>query len=59
MELLPHIFERGVHTGGGNGYGLSICRDILYVYGGDIWIENNRDGGASVIFTLPAYEGEK
>jgi signal transduction histidine kinase len=58
-ELLPHVFERGVHAGGGNGYGLSICRDILRIYGGDIWIENNKDGGASVIFTLPPLEGDE
>jgi signal transduction histidine kinase len=38
----------------GLGLGLSICRRLIEAHGGSIRGENNRDGGASFTFTLPA-----
>jgi signal transduction histidine kinase len=37
----------------GTGLGLSIARTIVETYGGKIWAENRRDGGAVFHFTLP------
>lgn len=34
------------------GIGLSVCSAILHAHGGQIWAENNREGGASIYFTL-------
>lgn len=39
---------------GGMGVGLSICRTIVEAHGGQIWIEEPRQGGAIFAFTLPA-----
>jgi len=36
----------------GMGMGLSICKTLLQVHGGQIWSQNNADGGASLHFTL-------
>lgn len=49
-------FERGdaPATVRGTGLGLSLCRSIVTRHGGRIWAENNSDGGASFVFTLPA-----
>ncbi len=56
-ELLPHVFERGFSTGG-TGFGLYLCKTVVESHGGRIWIESTQGGGTSVIFVLPAYEGQ-
>lgn len=37
----------------GVGLGLAICRAIIEVHGGKIWLECPPDGGAHFHFTLP------
>lgn len=39
----------------GNGLGLAICKGIIEAHGGLIYAKTNPTGGASFIFTLPAY----
>jgi signal transduction histidine kinase len=39
--------------GDGLGLGLSICRRIIAVHGGRLWVEENTDHGATFVFTLP------
>ncbi len=41
---------------GGAGLGLSICRSIVEVHGGRIWVDNLFSGGAAFHFTLPLSE---
>jgi signal transduction histidine kinase len=40
--------------GDGLGLGLSICRRIITVHGGRLWVEKNTAHGATFTFTLPA-----
>lgn len=48
------IFEPLKKGGGrGSGLGLSICRRIVRVHGGRMWVEDSPLGGASFRFTLP------
>lgn len=56
-ELLPHVFERGVSTGG-TGFGLYLCKTVVESHGGRIWIESEPGSGTAVIFALPTYEGQ-
>jgi C4-dicarboxylate-specific signal transduction histidine kinase len=39
--------------GDGLGIGLSICRKIVAVHGGRLWVEENTTHGATFTFTLP------
>ena len=38
---------------GGTGLGLSICKGLIEIMGGKIWVESEKDKGASFYFTLP------
>ncbi|WP_423761584.1 PAS domain-containing sensor histidine kinase [Burkholderia sp. NLJ2] len=41
---------------GGNGIGLSLCKNIVSRHGGDVWAEANLGRGTSFCFTLPLEE---
>lgn len=57
-EALLTIFQPFRSTKpSGAGVGLAICRSIVRAHGGEIWAENNPDGGASFHFTLPVADG--
>ena len=38
---------------GGTGLGLAICREIIKAHNGNIWAENNPEGGSTINFMLP------
>ena len=50
------IFESFVHfdSGGRSGLGLAIAKTFLEAHGERIWVEGPPDGGARLVFTLPA-----
>jgi len=56
-EMLEHVFERGISTGG-TGYGLYLCKTVIESHSGKIWIESELDKGTSVYYVLPVYEGQ-
>ncbi|MFS8638948.1 MAG: ATP-binding protein [Gemmatimonadota bacterium] len=54
------IFERFYQTqagrkvaGRGVGLGLTICREIVDAHGGEIWVQDAPDGGATFVVLLP------
>ena len=58
-EDLPHIFERGYSSDGGNGLGLTICWDIIEAAGGSIAVEQTDSNGTTIRFTVPAGKEEQ
>lgn len=58
-EYKERLFDRFAQVDGqrshrrGTGLGLTFCRLAVEAHGGQIWIEDNPDGGAVFAFTLP------
>jgi signal transduction histidine kinase len=60
QEFIAKVFDRfkqaeeGYNRNyGGNGLGLSICRGLIELMGGKIWVEQNDDRGSAFFFTVP------
>jgi signal transduction histidine kinase len=49
-----HQVKRGKLTGQGVGLGLTICKTIIAAHHGDIWVEDNPNGGSIFSFSLGA-----
>jgi two-component system sensor histidine kinase KdpD len=48
-EIFERFFQReGREAGKGFGLGLAICRAIMRLHDGQIWVENRRDGNGAV-----------
>ena len=53
-DRLETVFEPFITTKSkGMGLGLAVCRTIITAHGGLIYASNNKDGGATITFTLP------
>ncbi len=56
-EDLPRIFDRffrgKAHGQAGSGLGLSLCREIAWLHGGEIVAANLPSGGTEFVVTLP------
>lgn len=59
-EFHARIFELYTRLHGksrpGNGLGLPICRTIVEMHGGKMWLESEPGKGSTFCFTLPAQE---
>ena len=63
---LPHLFQKfyrvdnsATRTVGGTGLGLFICRKIIEMYNGRIWVESKVGEGSSFYINLPRLSPEK
>lgn len=57
---LEHVFKRFAQADdtiekayGGSGLGLSICKELLSLMNGQIWVESTKDEGSTFYFTIP------
>ena len=57
------IFDKytraGAGLGRGTGLGLYLSRQIVQAHGGRIWVDEAPGAGTTIVFTLPAREGER
>lgn len=65
-EDVPHLFQKfyrvdnsATRTIGGTGLGLFICRKIIELYNGRIWVESELGKGSSFYINLPRLTSEK
>ena len=45
--------KKNVSNSGSTGLGLAITKEIILAHKGEVWLNNNDDGGATFYFTLP------
>jgi signal transduction histidine kinase len=55
-DRIFEVFQRGPgsHERPGTGIGLAVCRKIVELHEGRIWVEPNDGPGATFHFTLPS-----
>lgn len=65
-EDVPHLFQKfyrvdnsSTRTIGGTGLGLFICRKIIELYGGRIWVESEQRKGSTFYINLPRLSAQK
>jgi PAS domain S-box-containing protein len=65
-EDIPHLFQKFyrvnntlTRTQGGTGLGLFICRKIVELYSGRIWVESQQNKGSTFYINLPRLSKEK
>jgi len=65
-EDIPHLFQKfyrvdnsATRTIGGTGLGLFICRKIVELYGGHVWVESELGKGSTFFVNLPRLSTQK
>ena len=65
-EDIPHLFQKfyrvdnsATRTIGGTGLGLFICRKIVELYNGRIWVESDSGKGSTFYINLPRLSTQK
>jgi PAS domain S-box-containing protein len=63
---IPHLFQKfyrvdssATRTIGGTGLGLFICRKIIELYGGRIWVDSEVNKGSTFYINLPRLSTQK
>ncbi|MEI6237284.1 MAG: ATP-binding protein [Candidatus Saccharibacteria bacterium] len=65
-EDIPHLFEKfyrvdnsATRTSSGTGLGLFICRKIIELYNGRIWVDSKLAMGSTIYINLPRLSNKK
>ena len=56
FQIDKNISTRGTDNESGTGLGLILCKEMVELNGGKIWIESEEFKGTTVYFTIPIYK---
>ncbi len=54
QENIFRLYEQVENGSDGYGIGLSLCRKIVEMHGGNIWVDPTYKAGCKILFTIPA-----
>jgi signal transduction histidine kinase len=53
FERFQQVGNQTARTRGGSGLGLTICKEMVEIHGGKIWVESSKGEGSTFLFTMP------
>ncbi len=53
FKKFGRVMDKEIRRNQGSGLGLSVVKNIVEHYGGNIWVESRKGEGATFVFTLP------
>lgn len=53
FERFQQVGNQTARTRGGSGLGLTICKEMVEIHGGKIWVESSKGEGSTFLFTIP------
>jgi signal transduction histidine kinase len=58
FDRLYQVRDEDAGSNGGLGLGLYICRELVRLQGGEIWVESTPGQGSTFFFTVPEYAAD-
>jgi len=59
FRLDSHVKRSGTASETGTGLGLILCKDLVELNGGEIWVESEEGKGTTFSFSVPLFDGPR